>query len=98
MTYLSHCIQKKIQTLHSLEKLRVIINHPLHRGLKRMALPLLQPYINPSTSQYRHFNPEDGKSTFPQEVGIYRRVYTTQKSRSTSTSTSTSTSASSSPS
>jgi hypothetical protein len=30
-----------------------------------------------STSQHRHFSPEDGDSIFLRNVGIYRRIYTT---------------------
>jgi hypothetical protein len=58
-------------------------NFPPHPSLAHsLSLPFL--YIDPSTSLYRQFSPEDGDSIFLRNVGIYRRVYTAPKPRRTS--------------
>jgi hypothetical protein len=58
------------------------------RCWESLSLPFLQPCINPSTSQHRHFSPEDGGIVFLRNVGIYRRGYTAPKPRRTSSSSS----------
>jgi hypothetical protein len=47
------------------------------------SLPFLQPYINPSTSQHRHFSLEDGNNISLRNDGIYLRVYTAPKPKIT---------------
>jgi hypothetical protein len=51
-----------------------------------LSLPFLLPYINPSTSQHRHFSPEaeDEESMFLQNISIYWQAYMAQKSRTSS--------------
>jgi hypothetical protein len=67
-------------SLHSI----LTLVYKKHTAWVSKGLPLPLTLYNPSTSQHRHFSPEDGDSMFLRNVCIYLRVNTASESKGTS--------------